>query len=752
MALFDKLLNLLSKSEEEKTIDDIYYSITKSSSTSPIQTENPLSDDFITHKHLEKIGFLVSSQEEGETNTSSDNNNTQTQNNFFKELQELFKDVTIPEDRVKYYKTVYELYRNFPLAKRIAEQYITSISRVDVLENRCLVFKKYKDLNIDNYDEYYEKVEDIIKLINTYYRIERNIRDKIIKDVVVFGNKFVEILDENEFLNLKLLNENQTLRASKSLKTLLENYIPNKNKITSEDINSIFSLLSENIVDVDLSYLNIYSNNIDNLLFEEDEENQAQAQSQSQQEQPQNPAPDNYDNIKLQNELKLFKDEIYDDIKEISSITVDDLKNIRLIYHEPKNVIILYNEDKIVGYLVIKEETSSELIDITKYLNQIFGKKTDNSIQKESEKLYKKFIDFIVGKILEKFEQNLSKTFENDTEKINYILSSLYKQEKELFYIVKSLFVDSKLKKIKVRYVPPDKMVNFYINSDNYPYGESILSNLVIYAKLYLLSLISNVITKLSRAPLIRKWIVEAGTTLQYGNLTEKLKREIKNQLVTIDSIGSLSAIPRILSDYKDLITISRNGQRFVDFEVIRAGDPSVDTSDIEFYQRDIIALSRVPSPYLGYIDTVELREQLVNANVQFSELISFYQKQLEEKLSELFDKIVYAIKPNIKILPSTLVKIEFIKPAILQLQQLELIFASLSNILQLLLQVPELQQSLDIIKFIEEYVPTFKIKNFIKNEEDMKKQEIESAFSGQNQGQGQEQGGEEGFPPGFGG
>ena len=61
------------------------------------------------------------------------------------------------------------------------------------------------------------------------------------------------------------------------------------------------------------------------------------------------------------------------------------------------------------------------------------------------------------------------------------------------------------------------------------------------------------------------------------------------------------------------MFVLTRQGQRPIDVEVTSHGDPSIKVADLEDSRREIIALSGIPAPYLGYMDVVELREQLVH-------------------------------------------------------------------------------------------------------------------------------------------
>lgn len=53
----------------------------------------------------------------------------------------------------------------------------------------------------------------------------------------------------------------------------------------------------------------------------------------------------------------------------------------------------------------------------------------------------------------------------------------------------------------------------------------------------------------------------------------QKLKREIRNQRISIDDIVNFKAIPKILSDFKDMMILTKKGTKFVDVDVQSLGD-----------------------------------------------------------------------------------------------------------------------------------------------------------------------------------
>jgi hypothetical protein len=176
----------------------------------------------------------------------------------------------------------------------------------------------------------------------------------------------------------------------------------------------------------------------------------------------------------------------------------------------------------------------------------------------------------------------------------------------------------------------------------------------------------------------------------------------------------SFRTINQQLSDFKDMIQLKKKGQPFVDFEIVQAGDPNVKTQDLEDARQELIALSGVPAPYLGYADAVDLREQLVNINVTFATEISSIQDVMAVAMDELTDKIAGVLGHNIN--PSEYVKLSFTPPVILMLQLFETTLSSVGNILQVFGSIPGLK--VDPYYLLKQYIPNINWKEFEKTGE----------------------------------
>lgn len=121
----------------------------------------------------------------------------------------------------------------------------------------------------------------------------------------------------------------------------------------------------------------------------------------------------------------------------------------------------------------------------------------------------------------------------------------------------------------------------------------------------------------------------------------------------------------------------------------------------MEDSRRELIALSGVPAPYLGYGDVVELQSQLVHVNLSFANEIADVQESVTKEMNRMLDAIADMV--DYKVQPSLYVSVGLIPPTVLMLQLIEMTAGSANNVLGVF---QSLQLPVDPIGFLKKYVP----------------------------------------------
>ena len=587
------------------------------------------------------------------------------------DVGKLFQNVSIPQQRISRYNLYDEMNRSIPIIKRIIKVYIANILPKNPVDGKSVVYRQAPDI-ADEKKKFIDTSKTFCKQALEEFRLIEKYKQFILPRRLLYGDCFVEVVDllkETENVNLNQANFSVMTEVSRLQKDMNN---------SSSNIEYIFSRTArclldfEDVVDVRGDSTAIIET--DQLVNNQEKDADAKVS-------------DKLDGNKKSNVKGEFSD-------------------ILLKIHKPHNILILDTQyGSRFGFLEIMQKNEASVSNnLSQSLSKTIGKLTTMSKQNNmnQDQMVNKLIFHVLKQIVEKVRSE-NNNVEADTETIVRSLGD------DVYKFVKRLFVEqgiyrktSSVAPLKVRFIPSSRMVQFNNPSVDYtPYGESVIESLILPCKLYMLAQLSNAITKLSRASVIRKWRLDVGSSRMHSQLIQKLKRELYNTRVTLDDLSSFKSIPKILSDFKDMFVITQGGQTPVDVDIQQMGDASIKTADLEDARREIIALSGIPAPYLGYMDVVELREQLVHSNVSFATEITDMQENDIRSLNQLID-IIAEVK-NEGYRPSEYITVGLIPPVVLILQLIEMTLSSVGNISGVFQQMGI---QIDPYFFLKQYVP----------------------------------------------
>jgi len=710
------------------------------------------------------------------------------------------------------YKSMHNLYKSFPIARRIVKEYVRSILQEDPVSGEIFHYKENIEIKKYINDIYYKEIVDeikrIYKIIEKHLDIYNLLRNKIIPKAAVKGDVYIEVINKKKFLLDNFATIKNVFSYSTSHSNSARKLISPELVFESEVINSVNNeLINETSYSVNkiTALITKYKRNeinkyqlFDNLL----EETLNLVSKELLELEISNPI---LNNSSYMNETQI--DEYYDDYEQKYETVVQELENIesvgkeinnnfealliegagrekknnrnrktiedqiesylnylRLFSHkelsqkielkiyDPEYVIPISDGYKIYGYLVINpyyktdsDNNDYESISATDSIIEKLGKIFDKintlhlDFEKVSKKMYSKLLDYfyknlnsVLNKYIEKIEKSLNDLNGLTTPEIEYyerykkILNKIFelinideKFKYQFFNVLQDVIFEQKLSKIRFRILLPNELIHFYLYMDEYPYGESILSPVALHSTLYLVSVYSNIMYRLTRTPLYTKYQINAGALQNWESEVRQIASKLRGASLTIDDLGRLEKINRYLTDFKFMFEVLKDGQPILSQTMERLGDPNVRVQDIQDFKQDIAMLSNIPSMRLGFMDGAEIREKIVDANIQWSEMITDIQKNIELSINKLFDKIIFeTIEPKTTYIPTyNFVKVRMIRPIILNLLQLQNIVGTAGAIISTLTQIPNLANTLDIVKLLKELVPSVKWDELLKSD-----------------------------------
>lgn len=437
------------------------------------------------------------------------------------EIQRLLDSVSVSRERLERYNVYDEAYKYVPIIKRMVAVYIANILQKNPVTGKCIIVREAEDLtgnkktNTDVIVKAKKLAEECIKSFDLTLKL----RKKILPNQLVYGDCYCEIVDINAE-SKKKVDPNVSFSNIMSAMPLFESELKNMEhnltqmKIKKEingakpkvdQIEKILEKISEYLVEIEEFPGGLADNQKSNL----------------------NDADDT------------FK---YD--------------NILIKIHKPHRVIVLETDfGSLLGYLIITKDEVPQTINLTQSLSTLVGRITtlQGLDQKSQDTIVDRLVRYMLKTVLSKSQK--AGKIEKSTN-IDQLLSSL---PADVQKYMKRLFIEQGLaqkgtfyNRLRIRFVPSSNMLAFTTPSAEFdPYGQSFIDALVFPCKLYILSQLSNVIIKLSRAAPVRKWTLDVGQAQMQAGQIQKLKRELYNTRITLDDLSSFKSIPKILSDYQ---------------------------------------------------------------------------------------------------------------------------------------------------------------------------------------------------------
>ena len=337
-----------------------------------------------------------------------------------------------------------------------------------------------------------------------------------------------------------------------------------------------------------------------------------------------------------------------------------NFKNLRILLHDARFVVKIQSRryKLCLGYLVIPNSDWSN----TAFQNTA-GSKTSNIA---TNSLYRSSsLDDITGidrmySTLMGFVKTHLKSGDVDDIVVN---------KKDLKTILSKAiqdFDDISTGKLKVRYVPVDRMEHFHLSNRKYfPYGESIFDRSLFNAKVLMALQTALTIKRLSDSTEKRVIYVESSMNRYERNYIEEVKETLQKKRYKLDDFGSLSSIPSMVTSFETLYIPKINDRRPIEFETLQ---PSVNiqqlSEELKFFRDMLVASLSVPPSYIGLEENNSTKSTLSQESIIFARTVISFQKTFSKHMKSLLMKSYKYVKKEIM---QTDVVVTFQPPKIIQ-------------------------------------------------------------------------------------
>lgn len=532
-------------------------------------------------------------------NIFSDINKDEFEN--FLNLNSSIMSDTENKNRIRRYILSDEIVDNIPYAEAALKVISTETISPDDISKDSLMINSY-GAEDDNTLSKIEQLENIKEKFNLEY-----ILYPIIYNTLKYGDQFIEICDYTD----------EQIPISQTL-------------LTEEEIKEINNLKKERIFESSII--------INKVIKKEEKE----------------PEYKNLKEIKFEIELECNNDELYDLIEQTKNISSrkkrkleknkekTNINNFQLIIHDPAFVIKIQTKrfKNCLGYLIIPKMdyyTNSMAYPIPSQTasSNMYNSMGNTSVAFEG-------IDELYAKMLELVKKNIT---QNDI--------SIDKNEvSEIFQRIAKEVDTIRVNKMKIRYVPIERMEHFSINNNRFfPYGESIFYKTFFSAKLLILQEVLATMKRMNDAVDTNIYRIESNYTRTARNYISQLKETLHKQRISLDSFGSISSIPSNIMSHQDIFIPQTKGNPAVVIEKMdkNSGSGREATEELKYFRDLFVSSLGVPPSYVGLEENVSGNNRnLTHQSIMFSKSIITYQKLFSKQFKNLLYRIYKLINNEI--------------------------------------------------------------------------------------------------------
>lgn len=213
-------------------------------------------------------------------------------------------------------------------------------------------------------------------------------------------------------------------------------------------------------------------------------------------------------------------------------------------------------------------------------------------------------------------------------------------QFKEVIYhLVKKDYLLNK--KVKITYFEPNDIKHYKPDSDKV-YGISKLSKIVFFAKLFLSTLLTESMQKISRGRDKRVIYVETGLDEDLEDSIQEVIREFKAKEIQSDILKSIGTVLRRIGTFEDYYIPRIDGETPLDFETISGMDVNVDDEFMQWLLKSMMTGMGLPNTYVDESNNVDFSRSLLMQNTTFVRDIVSDQRDAQEFLTDVLRQSFY--------------------------------------------------------------------------------------------------------------
>lgn len=281
----------------------------------------------------------------------------------------------------------------------------------------------------------------------------------------------------------------------------------------------------------------------------------------------------------LENDFKLIEEKGKSGIK---------LENVRLMIHDPRYIIKIQSQRfrMCLGYLILPK--SLVIGNLGAPVGALPGFGTVSAYSHSQA-------GFVTG--VDKLYQDILKIL-----KARLNNNEISVNKKELQDLLARCLIGADENDLRLRYVPPERIEHFTLESTRFfPYGESMFYKVTFAAKLLISMETALAVKRMSDSSEKRIMYVESSLPRNVTDIINEIKEQLHKRRYSLDSFGSIGAIPSMITSYEDIYIPQYNGRRYVEFDQLAPKLQIRDThEELKFMRDQLVSALGIPPPFIG--------------------------------------------------------------------------------------------------------------------------------------------------------
>lgn len=339
---------------------------------------------------------------------------------------------------------------------------------------------------------------------------------------------------------------------------------------------------------------------------------------------------------------------------------------------ETSRVLPFKLRDTTIGYFYVEDmgdnypgsNNNGNISTIMDKINASVYMKHDTS--NKAARIESAIIKNIAGKMIEAIDSK----FINDN----------YEDMDILYEFIRVNELNTKKKK-RVVFFHPDDVCEFRRKEG------SIMKNCMFMAKLYILTMLSNVLTNVTRGADRNIHYVKTGLTTDIEQHVNHAIRAIKQGQIRYSDIGTINEIFNIVGANVDVfMPVSVDGERPIETETISGQNVDMNNDFLNSILKSIIQSFGAPSSVIDDFENVEFAKTITMSNLSMAKLALASQNEINPALTKLLRLIIMYEIPDFtqvddiyaKLNPPMIIVLEMNKERVDSIDQMSNTFAAL--------------------------------------------------------------------------